>query len=153
MTHAQLLRIYWAANPDLLVSGRLVKEEPVSAVSKRGLCWFFSSNGYLHRADTIKPHLKPLSSITDEDAIGVANLFNEAKTWQVEYRDENRAEVQTGKHKIVFWFESKKVLSQWKSDMLHEWLDIGYVPYTQITDYLRSKSYNLDFKEGEFIPI
>lgn len=170
MTHEQLLRIYWAVNPEMIVTAQPVDKssEPVTFViqevfqSKSG--WTLFGVGGLP-AEDIKPHLKPLSSITDEDAIAVAKMaFKEygipEPTTQITVK--NVRDTEEGPVTEVVYRGTPKN-SAYITTICHDYFMISFSEYEEwrgvcpnshrVADYLRSKSYNLDFEPLNFIAI
>lgn len=155
MTHEQLLRIYWAANPKMQVT----TQEGIGCVSG------FHLNDHvfvslpcknmvqqMHLMKDCKPHLKPLSSITDEDMIAVSKMAIPnslaKKTFEWEITRDRRTEIRDVSNMLWLGFADNQIYLE------DEWGNPLTVHNQKgIIDYLRSKSYNLDFKEGEFIPI
>lgn len=157
MTHEQLLRIYWAANPGLRLQGVTQKGETVTGQVYE---WRFEPFHTLHglgsyevHFSTLKPHLKPLSSITDEDAIAVAKMAIPGSGHFNIIKSDGGILIRCHKdgHFLKFWIEYHNGF------VLKIYGDRDYEPPVnnpnQITDYLRSKSYNLDFEDANYIKI
>lgn len=176
MTHEQLLRIYWAANPEMKFSPMIFGFGKGSLIdSKYGEVHILNIAPFSHIAtlskdlksmlcfystEFLKPHLKPLSSITDEDAIAVAKMaigVNESSrlySWALKKRGVVLGSPSPSIAGEVFEFaidEFKWSLSVYLHNICHGERDVNN-PW-EITDYLRSKSYNLDFEPENFIAI
>lgn len=168
MTHEQLLRIYWAANPTgiLKLKGEFGKyvllgyrynkylqaSEPIIEGSRYAMDW--AINGGPEKM--YKPCLKPLSSITDEECIEIAKIIDSLEdNWAIESRDEHVVVVVSSHTKVWVWFDTEINAEELNHTGSHEeWqtYSISHC-YSELTDYLRSKSYNLDFEPGQFIEI
>lgn len=159
MTHEQLLRIYWAANPEMVVSMQTyagIQTGNIHNVNTTGFSTFYlrNDNGSVFQsADAIKPHLKPLSSISDEDAIAVAKMAIPGSGHFNIIQSDGGVLIRCHKdgHFLKFWIE------YYNGFVLKIYGDRDYEPPVnnpnQNTDYLRSKGYNLDFEEANYIKI
>lgn len=169
MTHDKLLHIYYACNPNLIVSGRKASGlQIVSAHLKKDSVWVTTSNMYDHYGATLKPHLKPLSSITDEDAIAVVKIINPYyKFDSLNLFTFESEKIGLAKQEIAIqiYFSSDDAGYRTLNWILEIALDFDFfsvfskgndtpeIPWQRIIDYLRSNSYNLDFEEANYIKI
>lgn len=142
-TIAAFFAQYWGQEVMIVEqSSKIVREEigPESII----LCYY--ANAYLH--------LKPLSQISDEDAIEVAKIINDApfithKKWQVEKYTKAEAGCDGVKvfarHSARYYtFDFDGQFDHLDEDTDHEML--GYCDFPAAYDFLRSRGYALPFR-------
>lgn len=104
--------------------------------------------------DKLTPHLRSIMSITDKEAIDVAEKVSPVnKNWTIN-RQDNHVEVIDKENgcRVWIWKDAEIIGDHWEEGVGWVSFSLGHC-YIDLVDYLRSNGFNLDFKEGEFIAI
>lgn len=161
MTLSDLKRMYWAANPELLFTrfdGSLVTIRGFRHISDE----FDVIVDYVNEEkeacrdylSSLKPHLKALNKLSEEDFIFIGSLINPYQSWGVQGRDEELFVLKSEDHKLWYWLDDNiLVLELYTMDQFNETVTIDGTSWVKIIDFLRSRGYNLDFPTDEFVEL
>lgn len=169
MDRIDLNRIYWASNPEMLFELDVFKKRNVrvNSFGKGNLSVHFTnedgSKGQICSPENLKPLLKNIGSITNDEVRELLDVAGYASATIVEV---GKSRYGSGYLDIAFSVED-----QYDTYTYNIWIE-GTFTFTgtqesynrddeqsisfrwmRVIDFLRSKGYNLDFKEGEFIDV